>query len=248
MIKAVHLLKATLDDIRESLAGFWGEALNVSDEIPGTAADPDIIAAIAVQQNWTSVILHPETRLTEIASTLTHRKDRGCLAMQICLPDEWTLHLFDCGNPTGRYSWLLPEQFHDEQLFENLSRLERLKLQDLGMEISVHENSLLKSGESRINSQDPHLEMSYRARISEDDLIPPVPQLDDELPERIVRVCGRGRKAKIRKILGRPHLSIAHMISAFAGHMNIETAFLSYEEALDCGGGVYTIHYLSCAG
>ena len=245
MSKLIHLFRADIDLIKENIANYM--SFQAQELICRRRANnKNIIAVIIFSDPWQTILFPDQIHLKEMAAALTYQTKKGCIATNIDLPSSWEMYLYCNGNFSGYFEWTVPEKYFSENIREEISNYEKKRLSQLGIyfgsDIGGGKKSKRKIG--KIESQDPYMELEYRARISDSELIPPPPELDDDLPDKICRTFNTGKKAKLKKILGMSHLTTEHMISEFAMHLGIDNAFLNYQEVLANPDEFYDIEFL----
>lgn len=161
----------------------------------------------------------------------------GCVTIGIMIDplQEWSFRLIEGPNALGEFHWIAPVA-ELKKLESSVIEIEKQKLVDLGLHIRSSCSGLAKlkeriASKQRIESSDPRVEIGYRARISRNELLPPAPELDDELPAILARTIPGTRASRFRKMLAKPHLTVEQMAAEFAHYLEITDPFLSIEDA-----------------
>jgi hypothetical protein len=170
---------------------------------------------------WVSVFDNQSGRLKGTCQDLSGHTGLPVLAIRIDLPYEWGFFAASGGAIAARYLWSIPEEFMGTEA--SVHDLEKQKLESLGVKIPG-----ILIGGKRIASSDPHVELHYRKKLSQD-LAPPPPELVPELPKIMSKLFPERPAARFRKILGESHLTVEAMAAEFTSCMEITHAFDSYE-------------------
>ena len=184
--------------------------------------------------DWVSIY---DTQFSNIKSTTSHLskllESKG-LGIFINSPWEWGFWVADCGELKAAYRWEIPDQsYRDDRILANL---EEGRLAKLGLKLPKKAEvkiSKLRDSNRRLRSSDPHVELNYRAKISDGDLLPPLPQMDPELPRILSRTFPGRPASRFRNILGKPKMDVDQMAAEFSGFLEIEGAFRNYDQFND---------------
>ncbi|MBN1552209.1 hypothetical protein JW979_12115, partial [bacterium] len=183
-------------------------------------------------EDWTAIFVSPLNMLSNLAQSLTFETDQSGLVLEMDIPTSWKFLVLKGGDVITQYSWEIPAEILEKQT--DVASLEIKKLRSLGITLSESKHAKKKGSCSRsdqhIASSDPHVELSYRKKISNGLLVPPDPEMSPELP-KLLSVCFPDLSvSRFRKILSKPHLTIENMIAEFTNYLGINRVFRRFED------------------
>ncbi len=177
--------------------------------------------------SWISIFDNEPQNLKNLTLDISNSMPEPVIGLMMNLPVDWGFYLALQGELLGSFSWQVPVPEVDEESM--MDTLETQRLVDLGVLIPSQTNQPLlrkrRTHNARIESNDPYLKMKYRARISNNQLLPPTPDLDPALPKKLAELFSMISMARFRKILGQPHLGVQQMVAEFSSHLELPGVF-----------------------
>lgn len=184
--------------------------------------------------DWITFIETPSAGIKRLVSDLAAITDSLTLGLSIEPDVEWSFRAMTGLNLLGDFHWTAPAE-ELQNLDEEVGKRENRKLEDLGICTQSGHPGLEKLNQrmlsrSRIQSSDPHVELKYRARLSNSELVPAIPELSEELPVNLARNLPGSSAARFRRILGKPHLTVVQMAAEFAHYIHLPDPFRNVED------------------
>ncbi|GEM_PF-6392398 len=197
--------------------------------------------------DWITFFETPSTGIRHLIADLAAITDSLTLGISIEPDVEWSFRIMRGMNLIGDFHWAAPlEEMHN--LDDAVGKLENKKLEDLGIVTQSGLSGLEKLNQrmlsrSRIRSSDPHVELEYRARMSNGKLIPTIPELPEELPALLARHLDGSSAARFRRILGKPHLNVVQMAAEFAHYIHLPDPFRNATDLEQCEATNHMIRF-----
>ncbi|MCD4652628.1 hypothetical protein K8T06_01690 [bacterium] len=220
MQSITHILHCDVDDVRDGLINLGArKGLIPSDDRKMSKKAKWTVGIFHLSNDWITV-LDSYKCSDETASCLAHELQAFTLSIIMEITSGWSFSAFEGDKIIARYKWDIPMETLCKQKSE-IENFEEQRLKDLGLVNA----GVLQLGKGlncpgRVISSDPRIEMNYRSRMSSGALTIPDPELDPELPRRLHKSTGMSTAARIRKILGTPHLNVEAAVAEFGFAMN----------------------------
>jgi len=218
MLNVTLVLRSNVESVREALIN-TGARMGLLPVSSKKEIDDAIWSAAIYQHSpdWVSVYDSSKDK-NKTASSLAHELEAFVLTISVDPEWSWSFSAFKGNSLIAQYEWKLPRSERESQ--EKVAKLEREKLIALGL-MNADKLKDTKRKLNRLQSYDPRLEIHYRSKISEGRLDSPEPEFSPELPKRLHKQTGMSTAAKIRKILGTPHLDVYAAVAEFGLALNL---------------------------